>query len=178
MDGALRAWAINRRGQNSVRNSQYGPRPRLIRDICLSFQAKVKYTAYPPWAYVIYMVFVLVPSICIIYPPLNDCFTRRRAVPETRKNFSDSGSSGISSCELGCIVGRSKSYNITPISSPYVNGHVNRTVDEEDWNYEDNTKIHRICPNLSELARQDTTGLSSKVWFKGFILLLASLENI
>ena len=28
---ALRAWAINRRGKNSVRNLQYGPRTRLVR---------------------------------------------------------------------------------------------------------------------------------------------------
>ena len=88
----------------------------------------MKYPPYPPWAYVIYMVFVLIPSICIIYPPLNDCFKRRRAEPEGRENFSDRSSS----CELGCIVGRSRSYNITSINSPCVNGHVNRTVDEED----------------------------------------------
>ena len=30
---ALRAWAINRRGKNSVRNLQYGPRTRLVRGI-------------------------------------------------------------------------------------------------------------------------------------------------
>lgn len=95
-------------------------------------EAKVKNPPYPPWAYVIYMVFVLIPSICIIYPPLNDCFKRRRAEPEARENFSDSSSFGVSSCELGCIVGRSRSYNITPVSSPSVNGHVNRIVDEED----------------------------------------------
>ena len=28
---ALRPWAINRRGKNSVRNLQYGPRTRLVR---------------------------------------------------------------------------------------------------------------------------------------------------
>lgn len=95
-------------------------------------EAKVKYPPYPPWAYVIYMVFALIPSICIIYPPLNDCFKRRRAEPEAGENYSDSSSFGVSSCELGCIVGRSRSYNITPVSSPCVNGHVNRTVDEED----------------------------------------------
>lgn len=95
-------------------------------------EAKVKYPPYPPWAYVIYMVFALIPSICIIYPPLNDCFKRRRAEPEAGENCSDSSSFGVSSCELGCIVGRSRSYNITPVSSPCVNGHVNRTVDEED----------------------------------------------
>jgi len=159
----LRACAVNRRGKSSVRNLQSGPRTRWIRDICFSFQAKVKYPPYPPWAYVIYMAFALIPSICIIYPPLHDCFTRRRAQPETRENFSDSGSSGISSCELGCIVGRSRSYNITPISSPCVNGHVNRTVDEEDWQNEEVTKKRRMLPNLPE--RSPTTGLSPKVWF-------------
>ena len=30
---ALRAWAINPRGNNSVRNLQYGPRTRLVRGI-------------------------------------------------------------------------------------------------------------------------------------------------
>ena len=132
MVGALRAWAINRRGESSVRNLQNGPQTRLVRGMCLSSQAKVKYIPYPPWGYVIYMVFVLIPSICIIYPPLKDCFTRLRAGPEMRENFSDSSCSGISSRELGCIIGRSRSYNVTPISSPCVNGHVNRTVDEED----------------------------------------------
>ena len=114
-----------------TRSITYNP---LIRNVCFCFQAKIKYPPYPPWAYVIYMVFVLIPSICIIYPPLNDCFKRRRAGPAARENLSDmySSSSGVSSCELGCIVGRSRSYNISPVSSPSVNGHVNRTVDEDD----------------------------------------------
>ena len=30
---ALRAWAINRGGKNSVRNLRYGPRTRLVRGI-------------------------------------------------------------------------------------------------------------------------------------------------
>ena len=30
---ALRAWAINRGGKNSVRNLRYGPRTRLVRSI-------------------------------------------------------------------------------------------------------------------------------------------------
>ena len=30
MARALRAWAINRRGKNSVRNLRYGPRTRLV----------------------------------------------------------------------------------------------------------------------------------------------------
>ena len=30
---ALGAWAINRGGKNSVRNLQYGPRTRLVRDM-------------------------------------------------------------------------------------------------------------------------------------------------
>ena len=33
MARALRAWAINRRGENSVRNLQYGPRTRLVSGI-------------------------------------------------------------------------------------------------------------------------------------------------
>ena len=33
MARALRAWAINRGGKNSVRNLQYGPRTRLVRGI-------------------------------------------------------------------------------------------------------------------------------------------------
>ena len=31
MASALRAWAINRRGINAVRNLRYGPRTRLVR---------------------------------------------------------------------------------------------------------------------------------------------------
>ena len=34
MARALRAWAINRGGKNSVRNLQYRPRTRLVRGIC------------------------------------------------------------------------------------------------------------------------------------------------
>ena len=33
MAHALRAWAINRGGKNSVRNLRYGPRARLVRGI-------------------------------------------------------------------------------------------------------------------------------------------------
>ena len=33
MARALRAWAINRRGKNSVRNLLYGPRTWLVRGI-------------------------------------------------------------------------------------------------------------------------------------------------
>ena len=36
MARALRAWAINRGGKNSVRNLRYGPRTRLVRGIYLS----------------------------------------------------------------------------------------------------------------------------------------------
>ena len=41
MARALRAWAINRGGKNSVRNLRYGPRARLARGIYrdLSLQA-------------------------------------------------------------------------------------------------------------------------------------------
>ena len=33
MARALRAWAINRGGKNSVRNLRYGPRTRLVRGL-------------------------------------------------------------------------------------------------------------------------------------------------
>ena len=36
MARALRAWAINRGGKNSVRNLWYGPRTRLVRGIYIS----------------------------------------------------------------------------------------------------------------------------------------------
>ena len=35
MARALRAWAINRGGKNSVRNLRYGPRTRLVRGISI-----------------------------------------------------------------------------------------------------------------------------------------------
>ena len=35
MARALRAWAINQGGKNSVRNLRYGPRTRLVRSIYL-----------------------------------------------------------------------------------------------------------------------------------------------
>ena len=35
MARALRAWAINRGGKNSVRNLRYGPRTRLVRGMCV-----------------------------------------------------------------------------------------------------------------------------------------------
>ena len=38
MARALRAWAINRREKNSVRNLRYGPRTRLVRSIYLAAQ--------------------------------------------------------------------------------------------------------------------------------------------
>ena len=41
MARALRAWAINQRGKNSVRNLQYGPRTRLVRGIII-WQSSVK----------------------------------------------------------------------------------------------------------------------------------------
>ena len=36
MARALRAWAINRGGKNSVRNLRYGPQTRLVRGIYCS----------------------------------------------------------------------------------------------------------------------------------------------
>ena len=38
MARALRAWAINRREKNSVRNLRYGPRTLLVRSIYLAAQ--------------------------------------------------------------------------------------------------------------------------------------------
>ena len=47
MARALRAWAINRREKNSVRNFQYGPRTRLVRGIynsaIVAYSNDVKY---------------------------------------------------------------------------------------------------------------------------------------
>ena len=43
---ALRAWAINRRGKNSVSNLRYGPRTRLVRGIytfCFCYRTFVTY---------------------------------------------------------------------------------------------------------------------------------------
>ena len=40
MARALRAWAINRGGKNSVRNLRYGPRTRLVRGINLHLGRK------------------------------------------------------------------------------------------------------------------------------------------
>lgn len=60
-----------------------------------------------------------------------DWFTSRGGEAETRDILSDGSSSGIS-FELSCFAGRSKSYDMPPISSPCVNGHINRTVVEED----------------------------------------------
>ena len=34
MARALRGWAINRGGKNSVRNLRYGPRTRLVKEVC------------------------------------------------------------------------------------------------------------------------------------------------
>ena len=38
MARALRAWAINRGGKNSVGNLRYGPRTRLVRGIYLGVE--------------------------------------------------------------------------------------------------------------------------------------------
>ena len=42
MARALRAWAINRGGKNSVRNLRYGPRTRLIRGIYFQVSFSLK----------------------------------------------------------------------------------------------------------------------------------------
>ena len=42
MARALRAWAINRIGKNSVRNLQYGPRTRLVRGIFIIWQGSLE----------------------------------------------------------------------------------------------------------------------------------------
>ena len=38
MARALRAWAINRGGKNSVRNLRYGPRTRLVRGMSTAYR--------------------------------------------------------------------------------------------------------------------------------------------
>ena len=48
MARALRAWAINRGGKNSVRNLRYGPRTRLVRGICYLFSREVNYAKLEP----------------------------------------------------------------------------------------------------------------------------------
>ena len=45
MARALRAWAINRGGKNSVRNLRYGPRTRLVRGIDWNFSVN----SYEKW---------------------------------------------------------------------------------------------------------------------------------
>ena len=42
MARALRAWAINRGGKNSVRNLRYGPRTRLVRGMYISLPSSTK----------------------------------------------------------------------------------------------------------------------------------------
>ena len=46
MARALRAWAINRGGKNSVRNLRYGPRTRLVRGIYTPCLIQVFHSAY------------------------------------------------------------------------------------------------------------------------------------
>jgi len=86
-------------------------------------EAEVKNLPYPAWGYIIYTVFVLVPLVCIIYPPVKDCIGRNRSDPLA------GGNSCAVLCDPCCCVGRSRTYNISPIGSPWVNGHVNRTVE-------------------------------------------------
>ena len=40
MARAFRAWAINRRGKNSVRNLRYGPQTRLVRGMYLTGEGR------------------------------------------------------------------------------------------------------------------------------------------
>ncbi|PFX32317.1 sodium- and chloride-dependent transporter XTRP3-like isoform X2 [Stylophora pistillata] len=97
-------------------------------------EAKIKALPYPPWAYVIYLFFVLIPSICLIYPPIMDRLTRRRRGPDIMQSLGDDSSVASTGCAPPCCIGRSRSYNIDipPVSNLCVNGHVNRTVDEND----------------------------------------------
>lgn len=99
------------------------------------FQAKVKALPYPPWAYIIYLFFVLIPSVCLIYPPIMDRLTRGRRGPDIMQSPSDNSSIANTNCAPPCCIGRSRSYSIDipPVSNICVNGHVNRTVDENDW---------------------------------------------
>lgn len=97
-------------------------------------EAKVKALPYPPWAYIIYLFFVLIPSVCLIYPPIMDRLTRGRRGPDIMQSPSDNSSVASTNCAPPCCIGRSRSYSIDipPVSNICVNGHVNRTVDEND----------------------------------------------
>ena len=46
MARALRAWAINQGGKNSVRNLRYGPRTRLVRGIDVTAVSKKNLQIY------------------------------------------------------------------------------------------------------------------------------------
>ena len=94
------------------------------------FQAEIKYLQYPAWGYVIYTLFVLIPVLCIIYPPIKDYVAQRRSESE---NSRDSLSTV---CERCCYFGRSRSFDLEQ-STSCVNGHVNQSV-QADWSKQKN----------------------------------------
>lgn len=91
-------------------------------------KAKVMYPQYPAWGYVIYMVFVVVPLLCIIYPPIIDCITHSRL--DTEQTEARSRAIDCEACSPGCM-SLSRTYNLSPFSSPRVNGHVNQVVEHD-----------------------------------------------
>lgn len=94
------------------------------------FQAEIKYLQYPAWGYVIYTLFVLIPVLCIIYPPIKDYVAQRRSESE------NSGDSLSTVCERCCYFGRSRSFDLEQ-STSCVNGHVNQSV-QADWSKQKN----------------------------------------
>ena len=60
MARALRAWAINRGGKNSVRNLRYGPRTRLVRGIytMMAKPMKTLQMHYPMMQFLIILTFI------------------------------------------------------------------------------------------------------------------------
>lgn len=88
-------------------------------------QAKVKQQPYPAWGYVIYTLFVLIPLLCIIYPPIKDCVKRRRSEAEDREDPC------AVICESSCYFGRSRTYHLSPTNRLHLNGHVNQSVQED-----------------------------------------------
>ena len=60
MAHALRAWAINRGGKNSVRNLLYGPRTRLVRRIYMVYMRLVSLASI----FILVFIFRGVDSSC------------------------------------------------------------------------------------------------------------------